>query len=220
MQYIFKLLQLKTYKLLELFVLGFTFPVLVMKFKLASYTLIILWIACLYCVVIYRLVSKDDDDNIFKWKSISISNLLKIFLRWGMISCIIFLVTFYFFNDKLFFIQKNNPEIIWKILILYPLVSALPQEFIFCTFFFKRYETLFINKNTMILMSSLTFSLAHLFFINYVAPFLGFFAGLIFAWTFSKYRSLALVAIEHGLYGNTIFLLGLGWYFWGGAVSS
>jgi len=28
-----------------------------------------------------------------------------------------------------------------------------------------------------------------------------------------------LVSIEHALYGNTLFFLGLGWFFWGGSVN-
>ena len=40
----------------------------------------------------------------------------------------------------------------------------------------------------------------------------------IFASTYSKTKSLALVTIEHGLYGISLFLIGLGWYFYGGAV--
>ena len=69
-------------------------------------------------------------------------------------------------------------------------------------------------------MSSLIFCFAHIFVLNWVAPFLGFFGGIIFARTYSKTRSLLLVSIEHALYGNTLFLLGLGWFFWGGSVSN
>ena len=44
-------------------------------------------------------------------------------------------------------------------------------------------------------------------------------AGLIFASTYAKSKSLALVTIEHGLYGNFLFFIGLGWYFYGGAIN-
>ncbi len=103
-------------------------------------------------------------------------------------------------------------------MVLYPILSALPQEFLFCTFFFSRYKNLFKNESLIIYISALFFSLGHIFFINMVAPILGFFAGLIFARTFYNTRSLALVSIEHGLYGNSLFYIGLGWYFWGGSV--
>jgi len=101
---------------------------------------------------------------------------------------------------------------------MYPILSALPQEFIFCSFFFERYKKFFPNEKVMIVASAVVFAFAHVLFINWVAPVLSFIAGLIFAMTYAKTKSLALVTIEHGLYGNVLFLVGLGWYFYGGAV--
>jgi uncharacterized protein len=104
--------------------------------------------------------------------------------------------------------------------VLYPILSALPQEIIFCSFFFKRYEPFFKSDRAMIIASALIFAYAHVLFINWIAPFLSLIAGFIFAGTFARTRSLALVTIEHGLYGNFIFFVGLGWYFYGGAVGA
>ena len=70
----------------------------------------------------------------------------------------------------------------------------------------------------MVLASSVVFAYAHVLFINPVAPTLSFIAGLIFASTYMKTRSLALVSIEHGLYGNAMFIIGLGWYFYSGSM--
>ena len=71
----------------------------------------------------------------------------------------------------------------------------------------------------MVIASAIIFAYAHVLYINWVAPSLGIIAGLIFADTFRKHRSLALVTIEHGLYGNALFVIGLGWYFYSGAVA-
>tara|TARA_Y100000588_G_C13721833_1_gene697629 strand:- start:57 stop:272 length:216 start_codon:yes stop_codon:yes gene_type:complete len=70
----------------------------------------------------------------------------------------------------------------------------------------------------MVTMSALAFCIAHILFINWVAPVLGLAAGLIFALTYQKTKSLLLVSIEHGLYGDALFFVGLGWFFWGGAM--
>jgi len=83
---------------------------------------------------------------------------------------------------------------------------------------FERYKKFFKSDIAMIIASAVVFAYAHVLYINWVAPFLSFIAGLIFATTYSKTKSLALVTIEHGLYGNVLFLIGLGWYFYGGAV--
>ena len=116
-------------------------------------------------------------------------------------------------------IQANNPGLIWKILLFYPLFSALPQEFIFCKFFFRRYQCLFGDGTLMVIMSATAFCLAHILFLNWVAPVLGFLAGIIFANTYRRTHSLAMVTLEHSLYGNAIFAMGLGWFFWGGSIN-
>ena len=69
-------------------------------------------------------------------------------------------------------------------------------------------------------MSSIIFCFAHIFVINWVAPLLGYIGGLIFANTYRKTKSLFIVTLEHALYGNTLFFLGLGWFFWGGSVGN
>ena len=48
----------------------------------------------------------------------------------------------------------------------------------------------------MIVMSSLIFCFAHIFVINWVAPLLGFFGGLLLALTYSKTKSLLLVSLN------------------------
>jgi len=104
-------------------------------------------------------------------------------------------------------------------MLLYPIFSALPQEFIFCKFFFYRYKSLFKNDNNLVIFSGIFFSITHLLFLNFIAPILSLIGGLLFANTYKKYRYLLLVSLEHCLYGNTLFFIGIGWYFWGGSVN-
>ena len=105
-------------------------------------------------------------------------------------------------------------------MLAYPVLSAVPQEFIFCSFFFARFATLFPSTKVMIAVSAIVFAYAHILYINPVAPTLSLIGGYIFASTYAKYKSLALISIEHALYGNALFTVGLGWYFFGGAVRS
>lgn len=72
----------------------------------------------------------------------------------------------------------------------------------------------------MVIMSAIVFAYAHMLFINPIAPTFSFVAGLLFAVTYLKTKSLALVTVEHALYGNAIFVIGLGYYFYSGAVGS
>ena len=116
-------------------------------------------------------------------------------------------------------LPRHAPEILWKIFLLYPVLSALPQEYIFCSYFFQRYKPLFGAGTAVIIASAVVFAVAHILYINWVAPLIGLGGGLLFALTYAKHRSLALVTLEHGLYGNTLFFIGLGWFFWGGSVN-
>jgi CAAX protease family protein len=118
----------------------------------------------------------------------------------------------------LFAFPRERPVFWLLVLALYPLLSALPQELIFRVFLFHRYRGLFPRPGTMIAMSAGSFALVHLMLGNWVAPPLALVGGLLFAFTYAKSRSLLLVTLEHGLWGDWLFTLGLGRYFYGGHV--
>jgi membrane protease YdiL (CAAX protease family) len=62
----------------------------------------------------------------------------------------------------------------------------------------------------LVFINGVLFSLAHLFFRNTLVSVLTFLGGLLFALTFLKYKSTLLVSIEHALYGNWLFTVGMG----------
>lgn len=82
---------------------------------------------------------------------------------------------------------------------------------------FDRYKTAF-SPRVLVLVSGVGFGFAHIVFGNWVAPVLCVIGGIMFAQTYARTRSLALVSLEHALYGDFIFTLGLGRYFYHGAV--
>jgi membrane protease YdiL (CAAX protease family) len=115
------------------------------------------------------------------------------------------------------FAFPRERHFLWLLVVLlYPLLSALPQEVIFRLFVFHRYRSLFPDPRLMMLVSASVFALAHLQLGNLVALALPFLGGLLFAYTFSTTRSLPMVALEHGLWGDWLFTLGFGAYFYGG----
>ena len=208
-------------KIFEIFLIGFLFPLTIIYFGLSRYILFFIWVVFFYTLFIYVIFYKSKNILfcIFQIKSnFNLNYFYLIIIRWIVLSIFLYLFTSELFPEKLFIIQKENPTVMYAVLFLYPFFSAFPQEFIFCTFFFKRYKSLFKKEYTLIFMSALIFCFAHVFFINWVAPLLSLFGGLMFATTYSKTNSLLLVSIEHALYGNTLFFIGLGWFFWGGSV--
>ena len=212
---------IKIIKILELFTLGFIFPFSIVIFNFSQYILIVLWAVFIYALILYFVLYKRKVEflNFFKFSLKEHKKyIFFIFIRWIIISVVLFFFTKYFFPEKLFFIQKNNQELLFKILFFYPIISAYPQEFIFCTFFFLRYSSLFIEDKKIIIMSAIIFCFSHIFALNFIAPLLSIFGGYFFASTYKKTKSLMIVSLEHALYGNTLFYLGLGWFFWGGSV--
>ena len=119
---------------------------------------------------------------------------------------------------SLFGFPKHRPQLWATVMVLYPLISVVAQELYFRKLFFRRYGELFSNGSVRILANGGVFALAHIFYQNLVAVGVTMLAGLIFAWVYERSRSFPLVVILHSLGGQIIFTLGLGGFFYHGAV--
>ena len=119
---------------------------------------------------------------------------------------------FVYFTDKesLYQVLINKPLKWMLILFVYSVFSVYPQELIYRTFFFQRFQSLFKNQNLFIFMNAIVFSLAHLFFRNTFVLIITFLGGILFALTYSKTKSTLLVSIEHAIYGCWLFTVGMG----------
>lgn len=98
------------------------------------------------------------------------------------------------------------------LLLLYPILSVLPQELIFRTYFFHRYKQIMPNKTVRIFVSASVFGLAHIVYANWVAVSLAFLGGMLFSYTYAQSRSTFVCVIEHNLWGLWMFTLGIGHY--------
>ena len=85
------------------------------------------------------------------------------------------------FPDRRLALPRRAPGVWLTILLLYPLLSALPQELIFRVLFFRRYGRLFAERRVAVAANALVFGLAHLMFWNWVAVALTVAGGLVFA---------------------------------------
>ncbi len=139
-----------------------------------------------------------------------------IIFRFLLIAPGLFGLTWFLHPEYLFAFPIERPWIWMLVMVLYPFFSALPQEFIYRTFFFHQYKGLFYFKNSDILLSALAFSFLHIVYGNWVAIVLSFGGGILFGMTYKRTQSLFWVTVEHVLYGWLIFTLGLGEYFFEG----
>ena len=112
---------------------------------------------------------------------------------------------------------RNRPETWKRVMLLYPLMSVLPQEIAYRTFFFHRYGPLFAGHRwALILINGVLFGFGHVLFANWVAVAGTMLTGMLFAWRYDATRSLWAVWLEHTLWGWLVFTVGLGGYFFTG----
>jgi membrane protease YdiL (CAAX protease family) len=113
-----------------------------------------------------------------------------------------------------------RPRVWAFVVVAYPVISVVTQEIIYRVFFFHRYRLLFERSPALgILVNAALFAFGHIMFGNWPSIVLSFFGGLIFAWRYLRTNSFWAVALEHALYGNLIFTIGLGVYFFTGISS-
>ncbi len=122
--------------------------------------------------------------------------------------------------EAFFGLPRNQPGLWLAIMVLYPVVSAYPQEITHRAFFFHRYGALVRRRWVIVLINAAAFSAFHLAFWNVFALGLTFVGGVLFAQTYLRSRSTLAAAIEHALYGNLLFTTGLGWFVYAGSVGS
>jgi membrane protease YdiL (CAAX protease family) len=129
--------------------------------------------------------------------------------RSAIVGAALFAATLVFRPEALFQLSRVRPVVWLAVMVLYP-ISAYAQEIMFRTLFFHRYASLFRGARARVLASGLLFGWAHVAVNNLVAVALASVAGLLFAWTYERSRSTLLVTLEHALYGDFVFTVGLG----------
>ena len=160
----------------------------------------------------------------FRWRSLLPSQALgrhwratAVFLLGA--SGLIYAVTHTYLPHRLFAMPLYNERLWLMIMALYPIFSALPQELLYRSLFFERYGVLFGGHGRLaILVNGLCFGLAHLFFYNPVAILLSTLGGVAFAYAYVTYRSFPLAFLWHSLAGQLVFTIGLGLFFYHGAI--
>ena len=157
-----------------------------------------------------------------RWRRVLLSNP---FASWpGLIGFIaicvggLTLLTWLVAPGSLFSFPNRAPELWQRVMIFYPLLSVIPQGLIYRVLFFERYGDLFPNIWVAILANAFAFGLGHLFFQNWYAFGLCAIGGVAFAWAYAVKRSFWFANLLHAIGGWTVFTVGLGRYFYHGAI--
>ncbi|MCX7644794.1 MAG: CPBP family intramembrane metalloprotease [Rhodobacteraceae bacterium] len=118
-----------------------------------------------------------------------------------------------------FALVRSNPALMAMIALLYPLLSALPQEIVFRALFFRRYGPILPSLRPALVLNAAVFALAHLMYWSGIVAAMTFAGGLLFAWACEVRRNFPMAVVMHAVCGVIVFLLGLGVYFYTGNVT-
>lgn len=153
-------------------------------------------------------------------------------MRWMLIrfvlGAVLLTTATYLFEPELFLRLPREKTVLWlAIMVLYPVFSVYPQEVIFRTFFVRRYgDALRALGGSwgLVLVGAAAFGWAHVLFgadtrATVIAVGLSTIGGVLFMTTYLRTRSTGAAAAEHALYGDLLFTVGLGWYFYSGNIN-
>lgn len=174
--------------------------------------IVLLFGAALACLL-YLLWDKRFDNR-------RLGGIYKIRLIWkglvvriALCAILLLLLCYLLIPNMLFAFVKHNPRMWLIVFLCYPFLSAWPQELIYRAFMFQRYQKLFGNNLGMLAASSIAFAFLHVIYLNWIAVTLTLIAGYVFSANYKKTGYLAASALEHAIYGNLLFTIGMGVFF-------
>lgn len=121
--------------------------------------------------------------------------------------------------ERFLYLPREVPILMLFITMLYPWVSAYPQEITHRAFFFHRYRSIIGQGKLAFVLNVLTFSWLHITMWNWIALIMTVPAGILFAYTYLKSRSALAAGFEHAIYGIWVFFCGLGYFVFTGNAS-
>ena len=203
--------------LVEFLVLFCLVPAGLALWPLPGWPFPILWTATIYCFVV--LWRKPDFRTRELWRAAAVPRQWRSILAFFLPVAAVISATVYFVAPRVFLNLPRRQPFGWAlVMLLYPLLSVVPQTLVYRAFIFARYRILFPSVSGMLFASAVSFSWVHIVLRNPVAPLLTLPAGVLFAWRYKRTGSVMASALEHALYGCLIFTIGLGGYFYTGAV--
>lgn len=208
----------RTFAVFEFIVLFLAVP-LILYFHATRWNVHVgLWLVTLYALVLWR---RTDD---FTWHKLWHGNRWPVeqrkiaLLRFCGATALVILLTRFIAPERMFGFPLQRPWFWLLVMVLYPILSVIPQEFLFRSFFFQRYRVLFSTPLALITSSALCFGFVHIVFHNFVSPTLCVLGGTIFAYSYHQHHSLKWAVIEHAAYGCMVFTIGIGFYFLVGGI--
>ena len=195
-------------KILEIVFLFVVSPIVLFLSIPVLYKVTYVMLGVVYITLISIFIEKFFKNKIDKKAKQSIFK--NIGTRFLIISITTTLVLYFQNKELLFNVIFSKPGLWLKFSGVYILFSVIPQEMIYRTFFVKRYKELVKNEWLFILINSILFSFAHIWFRSFTVLAFTFVGSLLFITTYLKAKSTWLIILEHSLYGVWLYTVGYG----------
>ncbi len=198
---------------IELLFVYLAVPFLIYERILPNWPIPFLLLATVWALLILRRDSSFDQKVLVQHARVG-PGLLAIVRRDVPLLLLLGLMVWLATPKLLFSLVKSAPAVWLLVMILYPVFSVYPQELLYRAYFYHRYKPLFGNGAGMVAANAFLFGFVHIIFGNWIAMTLTAVGGFLFGLTYRKSGSLLLACLEHALFGDFIFTIGLGHYFY------
>lgn len=121
--------------------------------------------------------------------------------------------------DWLLSFPRRSPGFWLFVCAAYPVVSVMPQGVLYRALWEKRYARA-LPRTASLVLGAVFFAWAHIVFRNVWACAFTFVGGLFFLSSYRRTGSLLFSGIEHALYGDFIFTIGWGAFFYEGTQAA
>lgn len=190
-------------------------PLLIYFRRIPNFPIPYLLLAALLAFLVLRRDTTFDPSLFLRWGNAG-AFLQSVLLRDAVLLLLLGLAVRFLAPELLFSFVKRSPGFWALIMLLYPLLSVYPQELLYRAFFFHRYQPLFGQGWVMLLASAFAFGFVHIIFRNNLAVSLCILGGFLFGLTYQQSGSLLLAFLDHAIFGNFLFTIGLGQFFYHG----
>lgn len=197
----------------ELLLIYVTVPALMHERVLPNWPIPFLLFGAVWALLVLRRDTAFDQQLLVRHADLG-SGFRKLLFRDTPLLLLLGLVVWLAAPKMLFSLVKTAPWLWLLVMIFYPVLSVYPQELLYRAYFFHRFKPLFGEGAAMIVASAILFGYVHIVFGSWISIALTAAGGVLFGVTYRRSRSLLLACLEHALFGDFVFTIGIGRYFY------
>ena len=206
-------------RIAEFVALYFGVPLLLRSAQLAHLRVPVIPVLLLASAIVFAVLWRDptfDRSSLTAFR-IPAREALRVLLRFLICGALLALLLAWRAPKLFFSFPRANPVFWTVVMIAYPVISVYPQGILYRAFYLHRYAECFPER-LRLPAGALAFSFAHILFGNLYAPLFTFFGGLLFLDSYRRTHSLLFSGLEHSLYGDFLFTIGWGAFFYEGTI--